>query len=230
MTHRKIVVADTETASIKGGIVDLAVIEIDENLDIIRQTESLIDPQIPIVPAAEAIHGISQSMVADAPTAAEFIEHFGNPFAGADELVLIGHNIAFDYRALAAAGFMPENVVKCCTLRMSKNLWPDLDEDVANHKLGTLAVMFGLEKGTAHRAMGDTVTCLNLLRHIAKESGVGSFDELLGLGRRVLSGETKISFGKHRGTKLKDLDSGYKRWLLNQSDMDPDLIAALKAL
>lgn len=225
----KIIVIDTETASINGGVCDLAVIEINENLDIVRSTEALLDPKRRIVPAAQAVHGITNAQIADEPTAEEYRELYGNPFDHDGDLYVVGHNVQFDCRHLAAEGWLPQSYRKVCTLRMARNLWPDLKEDEENHKLGTLAIMFGLEAGTAHRAMGDAVTCLNLLRHIAATGHVSSFDELLALGQRPLSLETKITFGKHRGTKLKDLPSDYVGWLRRQSDMDPDLLEALKA-
>jgi exodeoxyribonuclease X len=224
---RKIVVTDTETASIKGGIVDFAVIEIDENLEVIKTTESLIDPLQRIVPAAQAVHGITQEMVADSPTAAEYLFHFGNPVLGAEELIVFGHNVQFDCRMLTEAKFLPETYIKGCTLRMAKNQWPDLEDEAENHKLGTLAIMFGLETGPAHRAMGDAVTCLNLLRHIAGFAKVGSFDELLALGRRALSLDSKIGFGKHKGARLSALPKDYVSWLCKQPDMDQDLREAL---
>jgi exodeoxyribonuclease X len=221
-------VVDTETASMKGPIVDFALIEINENLDIVRVYESLVDPLTRIVPAAQAVHGITQAMVADAPTMAELVERDGNPFASDGPITLIGHNIRFDVRMLQQANLLPEKFSQVCTLRTARNMWSDLVEDEENHKLGTLAVMFCLETGPAHRAMGDCVTCLSLLRHMA--GAFSSFDDLMLAGTRVLSPDTKMTFGKHRGMKLRDLPSGYIKWVLAQEDMDPDLKAALVAL
>ena len=40
-----------------------------------------------------------------------------------------------------------------------------------------------------------------------------------------------MPFGKHKGTKLKDLPSNYIDWLLNKADnIDADLRTALLAL
>ena len=220
-------IADTETATMKGPIIDMAVIEIDENLDVVSTYESLVDPLCRIVPAAQAVHGITQAMVADAPTMEELLARDGNPFPQTEPMTLIAHNVQFDARMYAAAGLLPTDYTKVCTLRMARNMWPDINEEEENHKLGTLAVMFGLETGPAHRAMGDTVTCLNLLRHMAKS--FSTFEELMAAGNRTLSLDTKISFGKHKGMKLKDLPSSYVQWVCAQTDMDPDLRAALAA-
>lgn len=226
----KIIVTDTETATMNGPIVDLAGIVIDEELNVVDQFETLLKPSRPIVPAAQAVHGITNDMVANAPTMQQWVDQLGfNPYDD-DGLILFGHNVQFDARMLAAEDLLPDSYTKACTLRMSRNMWPDINEDEANHKLGTLAIMFNLGTGPAHRAMGDCVTCLNLLRHICDVSRVSSFQELLALGTRTLSPETKITFGKHKGTKLKDLDRGYRRWILDQKDMDPDLKEAIRAL
>lgn len=222
----RIFVTDTETATLKGPIIDLAVVELNENLDIIGSYETLVDPQEPIAPAAQVVHGISQKMVEDAPTMAELIERDGKPFPD-EPIIVIGHNVAFDCRMLTQANLLPEVYTKVCTLRMARNMWPDLNEERENHKLGTLAIMFDLETGPAHRAMGDVITCINLLRFMAEAGKVSSFEELVTLGTRTLSLETKIGFGKHKGTKLKDLPNDYVSWLCRQADMDPDLRSAL---
>lgn len=42
---------------------------------------------------------------------------------------------------------------------------------------------------------------------------------------------TKMTFGKHKGTPLKDLPASYASWLLNKTEnLDPDLRASLTAL
>lgn len=226
---RVIKVFDTETATLEGPVVDFAVVTIDEELNILSTVESLIDPQVPIAPSAQAIHHITDAMVADAPTMAEYIEHYGNPFAGADELIVIGHNVQFDCRMMA--DLLPETYTRVCTLKMARNMWPELDPKRESHKLEVLAIMFGLETGTAHRALGDTITCLNLLRHVADVSKVSSFEELLALGKRELSPESKLGFGsKHRDDKIKDVPISYIQWMLkNVTDLDPDLRAAITA-
>jgi exodeoxyribonuclease X len=36
-----------------------------------------------------------------------------------------------------------------------------------------------------------------------------------------------ITFGKHKGTEIKDLPADYVQWLLRQDDLDPYLVKAL---
>lgn len=226
----KIIITDTETASIKGGIIDFAGIVIDRNLDEVSRFESLIDPCRPIAPAAQEVHGISADMVADQPTMAEYLELYGNPYAvqPGEDLLIIAHNAQFDCRVLSEEKLLPQTYKKCCTLRMARNHFTDLDPDEANHKLGTLAIMLGLERGPAHRAMGDVITCLNFLRKMADLSQASSIDDLLDLGMRALSLDSKMTTGKHKGMRLRDLPLSYVDWVVNKSEMDPDLKEALK--
>lgn len=214
----------------KGPIVDLAVIEVDENLEVISTYESLVDPTCKIVPAAQAVHGITQEMVADAPTMAELIERDGSPFASVEPITVIAHNAQFDCRMLNQAGLLPQDYTRVCTLKMARAIWPDLNPDEENHKLGTLAIMFGLETGPAHRAMGDCVTLLSLVRHMANATGATSLDEMLALGGRTVSQEDKLNFGvKHKNTKIKDVPRSYIEWMFaNVTDLDPDLRLALE--
>lgn len=214
-------VLDTETASLQGGVCDIAIVALDENLNITWQVESLIDPEVPISPGASGVHGIVDEDVWDKPTLSEFMEMHGWPLHR-DDLIVAGHNVQFDCRMLADV--LPQRYGKVCTLRIAKNLWPDNPD----HKLQTLRYQFKLEAGPAHRAMGDVITCVSLLRMVADLKGCG-LDGLIDLGSRPLSPETRIGFGKHKGTKLKSLPRDYVRWLLRQENVDADLRDALEA-
>jgi exodeoxyribonuclease X len=37
-----------------------------------------------------------------------------------------------------------------------------------------------------------------------------------------------MTFGKHKGVAIKEIPGDYKRWLLGQPDVDPDLAKALR--
>lgn len=220
---------DTETAKMTGPIVDVAVIEVNENLDVIGTYESLVDPMEPMSPAAQEVHGITDADVADAPTMVELIARDGSPFPQDEPITIIAHNAQFDCRHLAEAGLLPQNYTRACTLKMARTIYADIDKERCNHKLGTLAIMFGLQRGPAHRAMGDTVTMLNLVRQMAKDTSVSSLDELLLLGTRHIAQTDKLGFGsKHKDDLIKDVPKSYITWMFkNVTDLDPDLRLAL---
>ena len=103
-------------------------------------------------------------------------------------------------------------------------VWPDLD----SHKLQTLRYTFGLDAGSAHRAMGDVITTISLARRIAEEVGTDA-QGLLQLMNAPLPLTTRIKFGKHKGERLCDLPMTYVRWLVDKADIEPDLREALAA-
>lgn len=216
-------VFDTETASLEGGVCEIAIARINENFEVVWEAQSLIDPEREITPSSMGIHHITNEMVRDEPTLSQFMELQGYPFRR-DELVVAGHNTDFDCRMVAAE--LPQLYRKICTFRLARNLWPDNE----NHKLQTLRYQFRLDAGTAHRAMGDVLAAVNLLRLCAQKADT-DLPGLIELCKKPMSPETKIGFGKHRGTKLKDLPSSYVSWLLNKADnLDPDMRLALEAL
>ena len=214
-------VFDTETAGLDGGVCDIAIVRIDNDFNVVWQAESLIDPERPISPSASGIHHITDDMVKHEPTLAEFVEL--NPQAFPEGGAFAGHNLAFDLRMVKAV--LPQHYSKLCSLKLSRNTW--VNGEVENHQLQTLRYTFGLEGGNAHRAMGDVITCISLLKHLTKVHNT-DLAGLLQLAHKPLSLDTKFPFGKHKGEKLRDLPMSYVNWALsNMTDLDPDLREAL---
>lgn len=216
-------VADTETTGVspEDRVVEVAWNEIDDNLEIIGKGYSLINPFMPIPAGASAVHGIRNSHVEDAPS----IEHyFGvelNNYWGQGEVCLIAHNAEFDYRYLSP--FMPEASVLLCTLRLTRKLYPGLD----TYKLGALAHEWNLfsDDDRFHSAEGDINTLLRILRKVRDDHGL-TLSEMIEVSTQPIRVE-KMTFGKHKGTKLSELPKGYRTWLLNLPDLDKDLRASL---
>lgn len=233
---QKFVVADTETACLKpprpgAGVCDIALAWIDKDANVLKQVESLIDPECAISPSAMGVHHITEQMVWDKPTLLEFAQAHGDPLMRSEkglpghEVVLAGHNIRFDQAFLNPVLQAEHRLL--CTLKLARLTWPTELED---HKLQTLRYTFGLDAGTAHRAMGDVITCINLLRLLMDVHKTDLYG-LMEMSKRPLSPETKMSFGKHKGVQLKALTRSYVSWLLDPDRaIDPDLRDALIAL
>lgn len=209
-------VADTETTGLgpQAKAVELAWAEIDADLNVIEMVHTLIDPEMPICPGASGVHGIVNADVQDSPTIEEFIEVVrGGPIA--QELIFIAHNAVFDkpyYKAV-----MPGMIGDICTLRLARRFFPD----APNHKLQTLKFHLGLKSGDAHRADGDVVTCLDLLRRIVEISGL-KLDELAFMTSQpqIVS---HMPFGKYKGQAIAAIPKDYITWLRKQQDLDGDL-------
>lgn len=211
-----LLVADTETTgpTPDDRICEVAWLHIDEDLNILEEFSSRIDPQRRISHAASGIHGITNDMVEDAPTIEEY---FGQVLEAIPERVFfIGHRIDFDRRYLDP--MFPEVVGGLCTLRLSRKYLPNAED----HKLQTLAYQYGLFRGNAHSALDDARTCYDLLKFIVDISE----KPLLHLIEESKSDQwvDVMPFGKHKGVKMTELDRGYARWALsNMKDLDRDL-------
>lgn len=223
MTERAIVI-DTETAGLdpKDGVVEIALIEIDENFDPINSYTSLIDPEGPISPSASGVHGIVAADVADAPTLQQFFDEPGISDYCESDMYVIGHNVAFDLRFIES--HLRGEIRPVCTLRLARHIFPAAE----NHKLQTLRYMLGLEAGSAHSAHGDAILCLNFLLRLSNETGM-TLPELAALSEKPLVIE-KMPFGKHRGVPLEEIPGSYRKWLLEVAEIDNDLRHSLMRL
>jgi len=220
----KLLTIDTETSGLAPasgtGVCDLAIACVDEDFGVYWKIESLIDPECEISPQAMGVHHITQEMVWDQPTLEEFMRTHRYPLSDVD--VVVGHRVSFDIGFLKP--YLPERFEIIDTLKLSRHLWPDAE----NHKLQTLRYTFGLDAGSAHRAMGDVITTISLARHICEEVGTDA-QGLLQLMNAPLPLTTRIKFGKHKGERLCDLPMTYVRWLVDKADIEPDLREALAA-
>jgi len=217
----RFIVADVETTGMDhdAGIVEIAWIEIDENLKEIQRFRSLIDPEIPISPGAMGVHHISDEMVAGEPTMKELLEDVIPGYFGDAEVIMAAHNAVFDYRFIHPHIPIKESV---CTLRLARYVWPDAPD----HRIQTLRYHFGLEGGRgAHGALQDCETTLSLLRYLCASEGY-TLSDLRGMCRGLLPVKRAYR-GKHRGDLIINIPRGYLTWMLG-TDIDPDLRASVK--
>lgn len=217
------VIADTETTGLVGPACEIALREIDpDTFETIFEIDSLIDPECEIEDGAFQIHGISNAMVANEPTIAEFVEHrLNNCFAGR-HIVMIGHNVSFDIKRLHPIGSIVQSI---CTMQHARKLWPN-KEEVANHKLQTLREHFGFPANAAHRALADVDTTQRLLVEIVGRSGRTLRDFAATQDTTI----HRMPFGVHRGKLLATLPRSYLEWMKKEME-DPNLKAsAIKIL
>jgi len=140
--------------------------------------DSLINPGRPISPAVSALTGITDDMVADAPTFEMVADSVLGVLAGR---VFVAHNAPFDWafvdaelrrsRALALDG------PRLCTVRLSRRLVHGL----SSHALDQVTAHFNLDNGARHRAAGDALVTAEILRRLlalATELGARTLDDL----------------------------------------------------
>lgn len=116
---------------------------------------SLINPQQPINPKAIAVHGITDAMVAVAPTIQDMMIVLQS-FIG--DHPIIGHNIQFDISFLKAASIYRGNQT-IDTLALAKKL------TLPKYNLTFLAQQFNIIQPT-HRALDDARTTKELFMRL----------------------------------------------------------------
>mgnify|MGYP000019338452 CR=1 FL=1 len=213
------VVLDTETTGLDApiGVVELAHVFINDEMEVLSEHCCLVNPGRPIDPGATDIHGIKDEHVVGHPP----LERAIAPLTALPEIIVIGHNIPFDLRLVG-----PHlNVVgTVCTLALSRQYFPK----APNHRLSTMQEYLGLPDFEAHRALGDVITALNVLRRILVGHGLTLQQVVQRQAKpRMLS---VMPWGKHAGKPLIQVPSDYRRWLLAQGNLDQDMRYTLTQL
>ncbi len=118
--------------------------------------QSLVNPRRPVGAGAFAVHRIPDSELADQPGAEVVLPAF---LAWMDETpgaTLLAHNASFDAsflgRELARHGILRPDLSVVDTLALARRFVPE----VANYRLDTLALHFGLDPFGPHRALADS--------------------------------------------------------------------------
>src|SRR6202030_2416352 len=130
-------------------LTEVGIVRIDSG----RATEwsSLVNPECSIPPAIQALTGITNAMVADAPRFADIASEVAARIAGC---VFVAHNARFDY------GFLKHEFGRLgqaftakvlCTVKLSRRLFTDF----GRHNLDSLIERHRLPSLDRHRALGD---------------------------------------------------------------------------
>ncbi|KPK07387.1 MAG: hypothetical protein AMJ64_06750 [Betaproteobacteria bacterium SG8_39] len=164
-------------------ITEIAVLEI-ENGDVTAEWSTLVNPGTPIPAAIQALTGISNAMVADAPRFDELAEDL---YARLDGRVFVAHNARFDYGFLRSAferSGIRFNAKTLCTVRLSRRLYPQH----ARHNLDSLIARHRLECRARHRALGDADAVWQFLRAALAEHG----EDVVGTAARQIAKQPSI--------------------------------------
>ncbi|MEK9801826.1 MAG: 3'-5' exonuclease [Curvibacter sp.] len=161
-----VAVIDFETTGIspaQGARATEVAIVLLEDGRIVDRYQSLMNAGVSIPPFITQLTGISNAMVARAPSAEQVMRE-ASRFVG--DAPMVAHNAAFDRRFWVAeldrAG-LPAPQPYACTLLLARRLYPQAPD----HKLGTLVDFHGLPRtGAAHRALADAEMAAGLLLRI----------------------------------------------------------------
>ncbi len=174
------VIFDVETTGSsagKGGITEIGAVKV-QGGQVIDKFSTLVNPKRPIEPFVVRLTGITDSMVAEAPTSAEVMPLFEEFVEGA---VVVGHNVHFDCSFVAAArGGEPLPNPTLDTLKLSRTLVPGLKR----YRLASLVSHFGIRTIPNHRALADAAATAEVfvkLLKLLKSAGIGSVGEAASL-------------------------------------------------
>lgn len=146
-------IVDVETSGLQadsGHIIEIAILEISSFGTQINKFETLVKPPNGNVGRSD-IHQIFERDVLSAPT---FAEIAGDLLQALDGRIIVAHNAKFEEMFLSAefrrAGIELPRIPAIDTMWLAQ-----MELDLGNYKLGTVAQHFGQRVERAHTAMGD---------------------------------------------------------------------------
>ena len=155
--------------------------------EVLGEFQTLVNPQAHIPPLIAVLTGITNSMVAGAPSLAEALPAF---LTFAQGSVLVAHNAPFDVgflrRACASLDYPVPRWSVVDTATLARQIL--LRDEVRNCKLSTLAAHFRTRVTPNHRALTDaqaTVDVLHGLMERVGNLGVHTLEDLQEFTRKV---------------------------------------------
>ncbi|UZN01667.1 DEDD exonuclease domain-containing protein [Cellulomonas sp. S1-8] len=158
------VVVDLETTggrAAEDAITEIGAVKV-RGGEVLGEFQTLVDPGGPVPPFIQVLTGITTTMLVGAPTIAQVLPSFLEFARGS---VLVAHNAPFDVGFLRAAAARCERawpgfpVVD--TVRLARRVV--LRDEAPNHKLSTLAALFGATVTPNHRALADARATVDVL-------------------------------------------------------------------
>ncbi|WP_137887409.1 PolC-type DNA polymerase III [Pseudomonas sp. 2FE] len=165
----RIAVIDFETTGISPGqncrATEIAAVILEDGR-IVERYQSLMNAGVWVPAFIENLTGISNSMLRDAPPAAQVMREVAN-FVGSTPL--LAHNASFDQKFWDAELALIQRSrpqTFACSMLLARRLLPQ----APNHKLGTLNSWAKLPvTGKAHRALADAEMAANLTLYLADQ-------------------------------------------------------------
>jgi DNA polymerase-3 subunit epsilon len=228
---RPIVFLDLETTGINVStdrIVEISLLKISPNGKEQWMT-TLVNPEVPIPQKVTAIHGITDSDVADAPKFREIAKNLAAFLEGCD---LAGYNaIKFDIPVLAEEFLRTE-----IDFNFRKRKYIDVQVIFHKKEQRTLPAAFRFycnkDLENAHSAKADTAATYEVLKaqldryddlenDIEKLAAFSSFNNNVDFAGRIILDENGVeifNFGKHKGRAVDTVfkeEPSYYAWMMN---------------
>jgi DNA polymerase-3 subunit epsilon len=192
------VVVDLETtggSAAQCGITEIGAVKV-RGGEVLGEFQTLVNPAEPIPAFIAVLTGITDTMVRDAPRIDSALPAFLEFAAGS---VLVAHNAGFDIGFLKAAaarvGAAWPGFPVLDTLQLARQLV--VRDESPNHRLSSLAQVFGSPTTPDHRALHDaraTVDVLHGLIERVGSLGVHTLEELSSYSSRVTPAQRRKRF------------------------------------
>jgi DNA polymerase-3 subunit epsilon len=155
-------------------ITEIAII-ITDGVTIIEQYETLINPQQKIPYFITKLTGITDAMVASAPTFDAVAEKI---FSLLNHTIFVAHNVNFDYSFVNHQLKQNDFLLTCkklCTVRYGKKVLPGL----RSYSLGNFCKAVQIPVENRHRAGGDCMATFFLLKKLLASDVHNELDKFL---------------------------------------------------
>lgn len=156
------------------GMTEIAIV-LHNGSEVEGKYETLINPHQLIPPYIANMTGISDAMVAKAPSFHEVAAEIFNLLEGR---IFVAHNVNFDFSFvkyhLQKAGYQLQ-VPKLCTIRLSRKVFPGFRKYGLGHLCRELDILIA----NRHRAGGDALATAQVLDLVLQNSGMRVIKEML---------------------------------------------------
>jgi DNA polymerase-3 subunit epsilon len=196
-------VVDVETTGLFPGrgdrIIEIAAIRIDTNGTIIKEYETLVNPDRDLGPTP--LHGITAKEVMKAPLFEEIAGDVIDVISGA---IFVAHNVQFDWRFIQAEMERVGCTLPQCTCLCTIHCARIADPCIPGRNLEVLCDHFGITLKRAHSAYHDARAAAELLKLCLNKVGASS-------QQLYKTGLTEKPMGKTDWPKLPVSGRTYKR-------------------
>jgi DNA polymerase-3 subunit epsilon len=168
----------TGTTALGDRVTEIGIVRVDDG-SAVSEWSTLVNPECSIPAGVQALTGITNAMVARAPTFRAVADEVAARISGC---IMVAHNARFDY------GFLKHEFARLgraftakvlCTVKLSRRLYPE----AGHHNLDAVIERHALPIADRHRALGDARVLWAFVQTIYRDR---SIDEIEAAIRRVL--------------------------------------------
>jgi DNA polymerase-3 subunit epsilon len=156
------------------GITEVAII-LYNGKEVEGKYQTLVNPNMPIQKYVQALTGITDAMVKEAPQFSTLAANIHNLLK---DRIFVAHNVNFDYsfikHQLQQEGY-ELNTRKLCTIRLARKIFPGLPK----YGLESICRELNIHHGDRHRAAGDATATTQLFELLLQNDKEGELNKML---------------------------------------------------